>query len=303
MDLIRNLALYKIKGMSRFYTDPQKYREQKVRDFLFDKLSLKIKNKKGDTSPNSNSKIPVWIFWSQGFDNAPLFIRKNLNHTKQILSSNYVIHALDLSQLLSLIDIPDYILNKYYAGKIKQAFFSDLVRFYLLDKFGGLWLDSTVYITQSEIPVDIKNVPHFIFQDINFNVDSENERLTHIPGSNWLIYSQKGDYWTTLVRELLTSYWKNFNTFSYYYTTHLIMGLVFDANPDWYKKMPKYNNDLPHLVQHIMSAPYNEESIVNALSSSFAHKLSYKQIYYSEIDKQLFMNKLFGISKGDEEVL
>ena len=307
MYLSKNLPLYKIKGLSYFHKNPQKYREQEVRKFLFDKLLLPRSNNEKDSLPSqSTAKIPVWIFWAQGFDSAPLFIKENLRHTKKLLSSDYVVHPLDLNDVLKLVNVPNYILDKYYSGKIKQAFFSDVVRFYLLDKFGGLWLDATVYLTQNEIPNDIRTADHFIFQDSRFSIDdtsNEKDVLTYIPGSSWLIFFRCGDSWVSCVCEALNYYLENFNTISYYYTTHLIMGMFFETHPEWYKEMPKYDNQVPHMVQNLMSKPYDANLMDKALDSSFAHKLSYKQVYYSENDKKLFMDKLFKIIPNDEEKL
>lgn len=305
MYLSKNLPLYKIKGLSYFHKNPQKYREQEVRKFLFDKISLPLVSNEKDVLPSlSTAKIPVWIFWAQGFDSAPFFVRENLKHTKQMLSSNYVVHALDLNDVLKLVNVPTRILDKYYSGKIKQVFFSDLVRFYLLDKFGGLWLDATVYLTQNEVPNDIRAANHFIFQDSRYSIDdisTEKQVVTCIPGSNWLLYSHLGDLWVRHVSTLLNYYWENFDTVSYYYTTHLIMSMSFEASPEWYKEMPKYDNQVPHMVQNLMSKPYDANLMDKALDSSFAHKLSYKQAYYSENDKNLFMDRLFKIVPNDGE--
>lgn len=305
------MLLYKIKGMSYLHKNPQKYRELEVRKFLFDKLLPEINipefnDKKNIVMPQISKKTPVWIFWAQGFDGAPIFVRENLKHTKKILSSDYVVHALDLNDVLKLVNVPNYVLDKYYSGKIKQAFFSDVIRFYLLDKFGGLWLDATVYLTQNEIPNDIRTADHFIFQDSRFSIDDTSNAknvLTYIPGSSWLIYSRCGDYWVSSVYEALNYYLANFNTISYYYTAHLIMGMFFEIHPKWYKEMPKYDNQAPHMVQNLMSKPFDANLMDKALDSSFAHKLSYKQVYYSENDKKLFMDRLFKVSPNDKEKL
>ncbi|WP_273752765.1 capsular polysaccharide synthesis protein [Leuconostoc mesenteroides] len=293
MHIIKNFTLYKIKLLSKLNKNSQKYRQQKVYNFLKDKIISQNIIKHANIVAVDAEKIPVWIFWAQGFDNAPVFIQENLRHTRKILSVKYDIRTVDLNDLLALINLSDNILKKYHSGQFKQAFFSDVVRFCLLQKYGGVWLDSTVYVTSSEIPNDIKYADHFIFKDMHFILNEKASSTGLIPGSSWFLFAKKDDEWVNQVAEFMKKYAENYNTVSYYYTTHLIMGLAFDINTDWYYKMPTYDNQAPHQMQYLMSNPYDEKTITKTLKGCFIHKLSYKQEFYSEIDKQLFMKRLF----------
>ncbi len=48
------------------------------------------------------------------------------------------------------IDLPENIIEKYKSGIIDFIKFSDIVRVTLLAKYGGVWLDSTIYIETSK---------------------------------------------------------------------------------------------------------------------------------------------------------
>lgn len=294
MHIIKKFTLYKIKVLSILHKNSQKYRQQEVYNFLKQNVVSQNIIEQSNILAMNPKKITVWIFWAQGFDNAPLFIKENLKHTRNTLSANYEIRTVDLNCLLKLINLSDNILQKYYSGQFKQAFFSDIVRFCLLEKYGGIWLDSTVYVKSSEIPNDIKCADHFMFKDIGFVLNEKASSTGLLPGSNWFLFAQKGDAWINQVAKFMKIYAENYNTVSYYYTTHLIMGLVFDINTEWYYKIPTYNNQLAHQVQYLMSNKYDEKKMIKALNGCFIHKLSYKQEFYSEIDKQLYMKRLFG---------
>lgn len=293
MHIMKNFTLYKIKLLSKIKKNPQKYRQQKVYNLLKDKIISQSLTKNNNLLAVVTEKIPVWIFWAQGFDNAPLFVQKNLSHTYKMLSDKYEIRTVDLNNVLKLIHLSDDILQKYHSGQFKQAFFSDIVRFFLLKEYGGLWLDSTVYVTSSEIPNNIKLTDHFIFKDMCFFLNEGMSSTGLIPGSTWFLFAQKDDEWINQVAGFMEKYAERYNTVSYYYTTHLIMGLAFGMNADWYYKMPTYDNQAPHRVQYLMAKPYDEYKITQALRGCFLHKLNYKQEFYSEVDKQLFMKRLF----------
>ena len=43
------------------------------------------------------------------------------------------------------MELPGYIVEKWGKGQIPAALFSDLLRLQLLIKYGGMWIDSTVF--------------------------------------------------------------------------------------------------------------------------------------------------------------
>jgi len=45
------------------------------------------------------------------------------------------------------VELPGYIVEKWEKGRIPAAMFSDLLRVELLIKYGGTWIDSTVFCT------------------------------------------------------------------------------------------------------------------------------------------------------------
>lgn len=61
------------------------------------------------------------------------------------------------------VDIPDYILQKYKQGKMTRTHLSDIVRLLLLSKYGGVWIDSTILLT-NELPHYVIESPLFIYQ-------------------------------------------------------------------------------------------------------------------------------------------
>ena len=61
------------------------------------------------------------------------------------------------------VDIPDYILQKYRAGKMTRTHFSDILRLHLLSRYGGVWIDSTILMTE-HLPKYILDSPLFIYQ-------------------------------------------------------------------------------------------------------------------------------------------
>ena len=53
--------------------------------------------------------------------------------------------VLDKTNISDYVRLPEYIEKKWKAGIIGNAQYSDLVRNELLIKYGGYWIDSTVF--------------------------------------------------------------------------------------------------------------------------------------------------------------
>ena len=59
--------------------------------------------------PDKNA--PVWIFWMQGYENAPLLVKKCINSVRK--STAHPVHILSKDNLKEYCEIPEYIYIKY----------------------------------------------------------------------------------------------------------------------------------------------------------------------------------------------
>ncbi|MDR1568852.1 MAG: capsular polysaccharide synthesis protein [Streptococcaceae bacterium] len=96
--------------------------------------------------PTENGAKIVWSIWLQGEENAPELVQKCFE-SQRIMAKNIGFEhiALSLETLANYLEIPQYILEKYQAGKIIHAHFSDYIRDKLMYEHGGIWLDATCF--------------------------------------------------------------------------------------------------------------------------------------------------------------
>ncbi len=216
-------------------------------------------------------KLPVWVCWLQGIDNAP-FIVKKCYASIQKFCADRPIHLITSDNMDDYVTLPDYVMKKYRAGIIPPAQFSDILRLALLVKYGGIWVDSTVLITDS-LPKYITDEPIFFFSSTVLQGDVP---LPHA-GSNWLLSGCKENpVWQRLL-ELLCTYWKQSNSLIDYFVFHLFLYLLVTYNPQAKKhfiEMPHFCNSNPLYTQ--LGKPYSEKLWNNILWSSPVHKLTYK---------------------------
>ena len=82
---------------------------------------------------------PIWVYWHQGFNNAPLIVRKAYSNLLRYAGEHKVI-ALDKDNVEEYAQLPRYIYDKVHSGEITLTHFSDLLRMSLLSSWGGIGL-------------------------------------------------------------------------------------------------------------------------------------------------------------------
>lgn len=102
--------------------------------------------------------------WQQGLEEAPEVVRLCRQSLKNSIDKEIKIIEINDENLEMYIDLPEYILEKYSLGKISRAMFADIVRIRLLATYGGIWLDSTVFVSK-KIPEWFFSVPFFSAKD------------------------------------------------------------------------------------------------------------------------------------------
>lgn len=96
---------------------------------------------------NEKEPAPIWICWWQGENDAPPMVKRCIESIK-LHSNNHPVQMITFDNFRQFVDIDEPIVEKVRKGLFKLAHFADLVRFKLLAKYGGLWLDSTIYLTK-----------------------------------------------------------------------------------------------------------------------------------------------------------
>lgn len=106
---------------------------------------------------------PIWVCWLQGEENAPPLVRRCIASIRQH-AGKHPVHVLTEENLPSYIDLPSIIWKKRKEGKIQSANFSDVVRMALIYRYGGLWLDATIFCSK-QISIGILKKSFFRARD------------------------------------------------------------------------------------------------------------------------------------------
>ena len=255
-----------------------------------------------DTPKTQEQTNYIWQLWLQGEENAPPIVKKCLNSikTNHPEMKNIVLNKDTIKQYL---DIPKCIEKKYKQGIISNTHFSDYIRTCLLYKYGGIWIDSTVLLTD-KIPENILKQNFFVFKnplwysskivpsEELFKVFLSMDRNAGLFGSSWFIIAKKNNPILKLQKQLLENYWAKENKNIHYFFFHFLLTKSLIKNPickKIYEDMYSLSNKEPHILQNALDLKYNENLFNEIKKLSFIHKLTYKK---ETIEKNSFFDYL-----------
>ena len=233
----------------------------------------------------------IWICWFQGIENAPELVKACYNSVVKNYNDKEII-VLTEENYKQYVDIPEYILKKWEKGYITFAHFSDILRIELLSKYGGLWLDSTIFTTKRSELVFNENIELFVYKQ----VDLDRKNPLSIVASSWLMYSNKNNNIINLTKKLLHEYWKNYNHIINYNLIHLFFTLSTEVYKDEWNKVPTFNNISPHILQFELCEEFNDKRFEQIKNMSDFHKLNWR---IESENKNSFYNYIVNNYKND----
>lgn len=243
----------------------KRFRLKLVRSYLRTYLYVidEVENETVENNLQCNQDI-FWTMWLQ--EERPEIVQLCLNSIEKYCKNLKIITEKNYKDY---VDIPKYILDKFYSGKMKPCFFSDYIRVCLLEKYGGTWIDVTCYMTNS-VPQHILNSDFFVLEDY--------DKYTF---SNYFIHSKPNNFLIRVIKRFLEEYWKDNDKECYYFFFHTFTLLARKYNKHFkaeWDKMPIGLNYNTKLMYKVLFDNY-EPNVFNWLcKTSYLHKLTYKTL-------------------------
>jgi len=214
------------------------------------------------------NKDIIWFSWLQGIDNAPIVVQRCLESIRSQFPDKEI-RIIDLNNVFDYISVPDHIMEKWKNGIISFAHFSDLIRLELLIKYGGYWIDSTVLCTNGRELRMIEDCKLFMYSFFYFDFNPEIMEY-----NNWLIYSETNNNILCLIREILYSYWKDYNRAINYFVFHIITTIAMDYYSDEAAEIPTVSQVPAHILAKYIFDDFNQNKYELLKNSTGIHKLS-----------------------------
>ena len=222
------------------------------------------------STPSSGGDVStIWQYWESPDGTVPPLVQACLNSVEKFKGKCERI-LLTPDSVKEYIDLPDYIYKMKESGKMCTAHFVDIVRTALLVKYGGVWIDSTILLTDT-IPEYITDSELFFFRT------DEKIDLDGLCGTNYLISASLPN--NIILSQVLASmfaYWKE-NRFLVNYFSHMhIITLVCRNNKASLNQIPFYSFYPVQELQWELLNKYDTKRWEQLKQMTSVHKLTHK---------------------------
>ncbi|RHP47283.1 capsular polysaccharide synthesis protein [Clostridium sp. AF32-12BH] len=234
--------------------------------YLKKHYSIFLANSNYEEKDSGKTTNKVWICWLQGIENAPDIVKVCYQSIKKWMPDKEIC-VLNQNTLFEYVQLPDYVISKWKSGTISNTLFSDFVRLSVLTRFGGIWLDATVFMT-GELPQYIS--------DSNFFVYKSNEYDVTKVGESWFIKANAHNRILQTTLDLMNEYWRKEDKIRDYFIMFIFMKMASEKYPLDMKDMYKVPAAIPIMMQKYLSIEYDERMFESICKISSIHKLTYK---------------------------
>ena len=179
----------------------------------------------------------IWVIWAQGQENMPMIVQRCFESIIRNRGTYQVI-LLNNENIKEFVNLPDFIYKKHEDGIISYAHFSDIIRFTLLSRYGGYYLDATIYLTH---PLPIRDRLYTIKQ--NYSEDY----ISYCQWTSFFWYVPKGHPLARFLSDYLISYWNKNDTIIDYFLLDYLIRIFYEKNIDFRKEIDSINCNNPDL--------------------------------------------------------
>lgn len=245
-------------------------------EMKYGQIFLKYKDNKNSPKLENTivRELPIWVCWFDGIEKAPPLVQRCIDSIYEH-ANGHPVNFITWDTIDDYIEIPFYIKKKVLKKEMSYAHYSDIIRVFLLEKYGGIWLDATIYC--------IKDIPDEYFRYQFFSCKSNLPTPGCVSNNRWTTFCLGGYKENVLFQCLKTfylEYWKR--------EKHAIDYLFFDDAIELaYKLLPEVRKEIELVPQNNIKRDelilrfadvWNEKSVSDLLrSGTIIFKLGYRE--------------------------
>ena len=220
--------------------------------------------------------------WWQGEENCPKVIQLCRASLRRHCGNHKVI-IITKDNYKDYVTLPEYIISKVNAGYISLTHLSDIIRAELLVKYGGLWIDSTVFVAD-DIP------------DEAFSLEYYTIRYFEKPVYDWYTISfyrwasfcfaakNPGSLLFSFMRDMFYEYLKDHKKLMHYLLIDYFIAVAFDEFPEFRKAWENIPVNNSHCLELPLHKEWDAEKYAELRLTTRLFKTTYKVKYPVKTD-------------------
>ena len=243
-------------------------------NFLKDEIEW-LKSKPQCITHPLTKKSTIWMCWWQGdsWKENPV-IKQCINSVLRNAQGHPVV-IITKDNYRRYIDVPEAIIEKMINSKyIHKAHLADLIRCYLLWKYGGIWIDSALFVTQ---PINL-NGEHFFSPKLK----KETEYISSFKWVLGCLASSQGSILFEFMYKSLLKYWQENDVPVRYLFMDYVMEIAYRSNSYIKAEIDAcpYNNQDIHDSRYTFNEVCDEEKFKKLIDRNQFLSLTWRFPYY-----------------------
>lgn len=223
-------------------------------------------NATGFNEPVYSGKRYAWSCWWQGMEEAPDLIKACINSQKRYLPKETELIIITQDNYRDYVDFPQWLLDRVEDGRVTLTTFSDVIRASLLYKYGGIWLDSTILLTEA-LPPDFWDYDVFTIREFRYCLP--------------FMGGKSGQKFYRFLMEGFLYYYRNYEYTKYYLLVTYLLDIAMNQYPDVrekYDRLPAKSMGVSNIknfdsLSYHMHETYTPEVYRKYMEGIYIHKL------------------------------
>lgn len=224
---------------------------------------------------SSFDKVPVWCCWWQGEDSMPEIVAMCHKRLRDALPEYAEIHLLTEKNYSDYISLPDHILERVSKGQMSITALSDILRVTLLARYGGFWIDSTVFVS-GEFPEEFLMWNYYsqkMFDPVKWCHEACKGRWC-----GFMMAGSRNNIIFRYIRDAYYLWWKKHDCVIDYVILDYFLLSAYKKIPvikEMIDRVPDNNTDVFEMYR-VLHLPYTDELYQKLTEKTAMHKLTYK---------------------------
>lgn len=221
--------------------------------YLFDSINLS-----NDYFIYDNSQKNIFLYWAQGFDKLPGFQKNVLTRIRKYYN-DYNIILIDDNNYDSYVNLSARIKDLYRSNKISVQTFSDILRFNLIYKYGGVWCDMTnLFFDRLDFDHYISQIGFWSINHDSYEKEILWSKVYPVTYTTFLFGSAKNNDIMKICVNFYNDYYEKHDFCIDYFMNDLILIICMKKKMcnNLLNRIP-YTKSSPFLLTHLVDGNYN----------------------------------------------
>ena len=235
---------------------------------------LGVRSEDPTSTSDDKNVSPIWTIWWQGLDALPDIVKISHASIRRHCAS-HPFNVLTSQNFGDYVSLPAHVLEKFHSGAITITHLTDIIRSCLLYNHGGMWLDSTIFISG--------DIPESVFESEYYTVRRPPiKKDRNVAQNGWTFYLQsatRGNILSDFVFNFFVEYWRREKILIDYFLADYAMVIACEEIPackEIYDAVPLVNYDI-YKLEGLLNEEYSPERFFEIKNSVPFSKLSWRK--------------------------